>query len=133
LKETAFLSMIAKLKEEELWDSLVSKGDTAPSTDQQPSPAAEEPSRSTDEAPATSESSPAEETIAEELASVSDELGKDDLQILNSLEQRKCLQLDLEFSGDQFAGMSCFVVCSIHSLKRDLQSVGHGMSKVKFD
>jgi HrpA-like RNA helicase len=133
LKATAFLSMIAKLKEEGLWDSLVSEGDAVPSTDQQPSPAAIEPSRPTDETSATHEPPPAEEAIAEELASVSDELGKDDLQILNSLEQRKCLQLDLEFSGDQLAGMTCFVVCSIHSLKRDLQAVGHGMSKVKSD
>ncbi|KAJ5890704.1 uncharacterized protein N7473_006932 [Penicillium subrubescens] len=131
LKATAFLSMIAKLKGEGLWDSLVSEGDAVPSTDQQPSPAAIEPSRPTDETSATHEPPPAEEAIAEELASVSDELGKDDLQILNSLEQRKCLQLDLEFSGDQLAGMTCFVVCSIHSLKRDLQAVGHGMSKVK--
>lgn len=125
--------MIAKLKEEGLWDSLVSEVDRVSSTDQQPSSATTKPSRPTDETPATNEYSPAEEPIAEELASFSDELGKDDLQILNSLEQRKCLQLDLEFSGDQFAGMTCFVVCSIHSLKRDLQAFGHGMSKVKFD
>lgn len=133
MKATAFLKMIAKLKDEGLWDSLVSEGEMVPSTDQQPSPAVIEPSSPTDETSATNESSPAEEAITKELASVSNELGKEDLSLFNSLEQRKCFQLDLEFSGDQFEGMTCFVACSIHSLKWDLQAVGHGMSKVKSD
>jgi hypothetical protein len=133
LKATALLRMIAKLKEEGLWDSLVSEGEMVPSPVQQPSPAATETSSPADESSTTNESTPAEEAVAQELSSFSHELSKGDLQHFLSLEQRKCFQLDLEFSGDQFEGMTCFVVCSIHSLKRDLQAVGHGMSKVNSD
>lgn len=124
--------MISKLREEGLWDSLVSEGQLVSSAVEQPSPAIE-PSRPTEEHSATDDALPDEQTIAEELASFSLELGKDGLQILNALEQKQQLQLDVEFSGDQFEGMTCFVVCSIHSLKQDLQAVGHGMSKVRSD
>lgn len=125
--------MISKLKEEGLWDSLVAEGEMISSTNKQSSLAAIEPSRSTDEASATHESSPVEEAIAQDIAPFSHELGKDDLKNFITLEQRKCFQLDMEFSGDQMEGMTCFMVCSIHSLKRDLQAVGHGRSKVQFD
>ncbi|KAF3387131.1 ATP-dependent RNA helicase [Penicillium rolfsii] len=101
----------------------------APSTDQRPSPAALEPSSPTDETSATEGSSTAGKTIVEELASISNQLDQDDLQHFNSLEQKKSLQLDLEFSGDEFEGMTCFAACSIYGIKRDLQAVGYGMSK----
>lgn len=135
MKNTAFLRMISELKEEGLWDSLVSEVELDPvsSTVEQPSAATIEPSHPTEEHAATKESSPTEETIAEELASLSPEPGKDDFQTINTLEQKKYIQLDIEFSGSEFEGMMCFVVCSIRNLKQDLQTVGHGISKVQSD
>jgi hypothetical protein len=123
--------MISKLKEEGLWDSLAHEGHMLSSTDSQPSPAVIEPSHPTDEHTVNEERSRVEETGAEELAS-SLELGKDRKTFI-ALAQRKCLQLDLEFSGNQFEGMTCFLVCSVNNPKRDLRAIGYGTTKVRFD
>ncbi|KAJ5389361.1 uncharacterized protein N7496_000429 [Penicillium cataractarum] len=123
--------MISELREEGLWDSLVSEAELDPvsSTAARPSPVTIEPSDSTEEHAVAEESSQTEETIAEELASLSPEPSKDDFQTINTLEQKKYIQLDIEFSGNEFEGMMCFVMCSIRNIKQDLQAVGYGMSK----
>ena len=103
--------MVSKLKEEGLWDSLVSEVEHDPvSSTIEPSPATIKPSHPTEERAVTEESSSTEETIAEELASLSPEPGKDDFQTINTLEQKKYIQLDIEFSGNEFECMMCFVV-----------------------
>ncbi|KAJ5175461.1 uncharacterized protein N7482_001338 [Penicillium canariense] len=55
--------------------------------------------------------------------------GKRELKILDSLSQKQQVQLDLEFSGNSIDSITCFVVCSISSLQRDLQAVGNGATK----
>lgn len=90
-----------------------------------------EPARPTEEHSVTHDAPPEEMTLGEGLASLSLELGKDDFQVFNALEQKQQLQLDVEFSGDQLEGMTCSVLCSVRSTKQDLQAVGHGTSKVQ--
>lgn len=118
------------MREERLWDSLVSGGQPVSSAVERPSPGVIEPSRPTEEHAAIGDVPPEDRTLAEGLASLSLELGKDDFQVFNALEQKKQLQLDVEFLDNQSEGMTCFVVCSIRSPKQDLQAVGHGASKV---
>lgn len=125
------MGIISKLREEGLWDSLISEGQPVSSAAEQRSPAVIEPSHPTEEHSATHDAPPEEITLAEGLASLSLELGKDDFQVFNALEQKQQLQLDVEFSGDQFEGMTCSVLCSVRSTKQDLQAVGHGTSKVQ--
>lgn len=127
--------MISELREEGLWDSLVSQAELVSdsSTVEQPSSATIEPSHSTEEHAVTEDSSPTEKTITEELASLSLEPGKDDFQTINTLEQKKYIQLDIEFSSNQNEGMTCCVVCSIRNSEQDFQVLGHGVSKVQSD
>ncbi|CEJ55272.1 hypothetical protein PMG11_01539 [Penicillium brasilianum] len=131
LKTTAVLRMISELREEGLWDSLVSQAELVSdsSTVEQPSSATIEPSHSTEEHAVTEDSSPTEKTITEELASLALEPGKDDFQTINTLEQKKYIQLDIEFSSNQNEGMTCCVVCSIRNSEQELQVLGHGVSK----
>lgn len=130
MNTVAFLRMISELKEAGLWDSLVSE---AHSSESQPSPAVIEASRPAEEYTVTEQHSPSENTVAEELASLSFELGNDDLKTFNTLEHRKCFQLVLEFLGNEFEGIACFMICSIHTPQRDLEAIGHGRTKVRSD
>ncbi|EPS30814.1 hypothetical protein PDE_05766 [Penicillium oxalicum 114-2] len=127
--------MITRLKEEGLWDALVSEWRLAHLKEEQPLPASPGPSRPEEkQSGVEKETEPgisSEELATGELGVLSLGLGQDDVQMFHSLEQKNLLQHDVEFSGNQFEGMTCLATCSIPSLKQEIQASGYGMRKVR--
>ncbi|KAF7718595.1 Uncharacterized protein PECH_006324 [Penicillium ucsense] len=129
LKVEAFSCMVSKLKEEGLWDKLISEERPVASKEEPPLPARLSLSDIAEDQRVTDNPVLKDQEKPEESSLLPFELCQDDFTIFHSLEQKNLLQHDTEFSGNQFEGMTCLVTCSIPVLKQELQVAGHGMRK----